>query len=48
VSDQQLQALFTALEAGKDEGVKFWISSLVMDDFKKRALQMHCTHKAAT
>jgi hypothetical protein len=41
VSDQQLQALLTALEAGKDKGVTFWIkcyySSSVMDDLKKNS-----------
>lgn len=35
VSDQQLQALFTALEAGR---MRCYYSSLVMDDFKKTAL----------
>jgi hypothetical protein len=52
VSDQELQALVTAVEAGKDEGVKFWIrcyySSLMTEDFKKTVLQMQCKHDEAT
>jgi hypothetical protein len=49
MSNQQLQALFTALETGKSAGMKLWIrryrSSSKTDDFNRMVFQMYGKNK---